>query len=212
VEGIVDVHLVTFPYSFLSLLGSRALREFYIWFAESPETIGFVSTWQGKVRGFVVGWEAGASWQMSMVRSCAVALGLGAVRGLIASPRRMLPMLIQRIRTITTFALRLLQSESLKLYWLHSGITKYSNSPRKVNASLLSIAVHPDFRRKGMGKKLIQLFINEAGQRGVPEVLLSVEPANVAARNLYKRTAWQRFQFHGNTRVIHYRLLLNTKR
>jgi [ribosomal protein S18]-alanine N-acetyltransferase len=50
-----------------------------------------------------------------------------------------------------------------------------------------NIASHPDYRRIGVGRKLIEHAIQEGGMRGVSFVLLEVRASNEAAQTLYKK-------------------------
>lgn len=52
-------------------------------------------------------------------------------------------------------------------------------------AELLTIAVHPDFRRKGLARSLIKQMHAFAVKAGVDEVFLEVSEQNLAARKLY---------------------------
>ena len=212
IPGVVRVHQASFPGSFLSLLGQGALTSFYTWFAKSPGTIGFVFTLRGEVKGFVVGWEAGASWQIPMAKSCMMPLGLGLVGGIIASPVRMLPLLIQRLGVVVSFARGLLRSLADKHPKPQVKTETTVNSLRRVNASLLSIAVDPDVRRHKIASRLIELFVAEARRRSAPEVRLSVEPENIAARKLYEKAKWQRFGFEDRSSAIQYRFVLDKER
>ena len=48
-----------------------------------------------------------------------------------------------------------------------------------------NIAVDPGFRRRGIGKKLLQLMLEDMEQSGVKMVFLEVRKSNEAARKLY---------------------------
>jgi [ribosomal protein S18]-alanine N-acetyltransferase len=52
-------------------------------------------------------------------------------------------------------------------------------------AELLTLAVHPAARRRGVASGLLDRFEAEAGARGAKEVLLEVAATNAAARALY---------------------------
>ena len=53
-------------------------------------------------------------------------------------------------------------------------------------AELLTIAVAPDARRKGLGRSLLDQFLAEAATRGAAIVFLEVDSLNTAARALYQ--------------------------
>lgn len=48
-----------------------------------------------------------------------------------------------------------------------------------------NVAVAPEFRGRGLGRKLVEAVIERAGDRGVREVFLEVRRSNVCAQNLY---------------------------
>jgi ribosomal-protein-alanine N-acetyltransferase len=52
---------------------------------------------------------------------------------------------------------------------------------------VLNIAVHPDFRRSGVGSRLLTEAISEARTRGANFITLEVRRSNLAARHLYRK-------------------------
>jgi len=52
---------------------------------------------------------------------------------------------------------------------------------------VLNVAVHPDYRRLGIGEKLLKLAIDEAKAEKSEVVTLEVRRSNVAARHLYRK-------------------------
>lgn len=52
---------------------------------------------------------------------------------------------------------------------------------------ILNIAVHPDYRRSGVGAGLISEVVNEAKVKDVVVVTLEVRRSNLAARGLYRK-------------------------
>ncbi len=52
-------------------------------------------------------------------------------------------------------------------------------------AHITNIAVHPDFRRKKIGEKLLLFALEEARRKGVRRVILEVRVSNYKAQNLY---------------------------
>ncbi len=52
-------------------------------------------------------------------------------------------------------------------------------------ADITNVAVHPDYRRRGLGKRLIEEAVRKAEQRGIKQLFLEVRVSNKAARALY---------------------------
>ncbi len=53
-------------------------------------------------------------------------------------------------------------------------------------AHLMNVAIHPDFRKRGYGRRLTQHFLDDCMERGVKYFYLEVRPSNVPARKLYR--------------------------
>jgi len=49
-----------------------------------------------------------------------------------------------------------------------------------------NVASHQDYRRIGVGRSLMEVAIDEAGRRGVAQVILEVRSSNEAAQLLYR--------------------------
>ena len=64
--------------------------------------------------------------------------------------------------------------------WLFSG-----------EAHITTIAVHPDWRGRGLGKTFMNALINHARSRGATTMILEVRPSNSAARILYKNLGFR---------------------
>ncbi len=58
-------------------------------------------------------------------------------------------------------------------------------------ARIVSIAVHPDFQGRGIGRRLMAAALESLQRRGAECVRLEVRPDNVAARRLYESLGFQ---------------------
>jgi ribosomal-protein-alanine N-acetyltransferase len=58
-------------------------------------------------------------------------------------------------------------------------------------SELLNIGVHPDQQRVGIGKKLMQFYIDLSRQRGAKTFYLEVNPSNLSAIHLYQSFSYQ---------------------
>jgi len=60
-------------------------------------------------------------------------------------------------------------------------------------SELLTIAVHPHYRRLGIGRKLMQFYIDFSSQRGVKTFYLETNSSNEPAIHLYQHFSYQSF-------------------
>lgn len=58
-------------------------------------------------------------------------------------------------------------------------------------ARILMLAVHPRFRRRGIGSALLQNFTNICGKKGTDRITLEVRPSNQLAIQFYKDHGFQ---------------------
>ncbi len=56
---------------------------------------------------------------------------------------------------------------------------------------ICNFAIHPDFRKKGIGEAVIRSVIKAIQRDGGAYVFLEVRPSNLAARNLYKKLGFK---------------------
>lgn len=54
-------------------------------------------------------------------------------------------------------------------------------------AHLVNIAVHPDFRRQGIGAQIMQYMLNLAKQLGAKRATLEMRESNLIAQNFYSK-------------------------
>lgn len=59
-------------------------------------------------------------------------------------------------------------------------------------AEILTLAVDPAVRRQGVGRVLVEAFVQEAASRGAERAYLEVAAGNIPARRLYHATGWTR--------------------
>ncbi len=54
-------------------------------------------------------------------------------------------------------------------------------------SDMMNLAVHPDFRRQGIGEALVNGLIDALGQRGSSSLTLEVRASNLPAQKLYQK-------------------------
>ncbi len=60
------------------------------------------------------------------------------------------------------------------------------------------VAVHPIFKRQGIGKEVVEYLLQKAKERGVSNAILEVSSNNIAAINLYKSLAFRQISIRRN--------------
>ena len=56
---------------------------------------------------------------------------------------------------------------------------------------IINVAVHPDARRRGVGRSLMEAAQTYAKERGIVFLSLEVRESNIAARSLYSSLGWE---------------------
>jgi ribosomal protein S18 acetylase RimI-like enzyme len=196
-EQVAALHKACFGSYYLTRLGPSFLRAMYGWYVDSPDAIAHVALdAQGGVVGFVAGTTAAEDYHRSLFRRRGGAL-LGALVGrLVSSPVETVRLAWER-KDLLPQALSSMPDRG-------STVPFQSASGREVAAaSLVSIGVDPSQRRSGIGRRLTELFMQEAGQRGCQVVTLSVREDNPGARSFYESMDWTEVsrsseEYHGS--------------
>lgn len=58
-------------------------------------------------------------------------------------------------------------------------------------AQIANVAVHPDYRRRGIGRKVVEKILSILKREKVRFVILEVRPSNTVARNLYHKLGFE---------------------
>jgi ribosomal-protein-alanine N-acetyltransferase len=61
----------------------------------------------------------------------------------------------------------------------------------KDEAHIVNLAIHPQYRRQGLGQKLMKVLFEKAEKRGVQRITLEVRASNIVAQNFYKKLGFQ---------------------
>jgi ribosomal protein S18 acetylase RimI-like enzyme len=179
--GVAAVHLMAFPKSALTMLGSEAVRRYYEWQLLGPHEVSALS----------------ACVNSELVGFCFAGIFRGAMSGFVRKNRTFLitqviahPWLVTNpiFRDRLTIGTRVLKS--------YAGPRKFapvSASPAPNHFGILAIAVDPQRQGLGIGKLLMRATEDVARQRGFHEINLSVNPRNQQAVEFYERLNWKRF-------------------
>jgi ribosomal protein S18 acetylase RimI-like enzyme len=201
-EQVTVLHEACFEGYYLTRLGPSFLRAMYGWYVDSPQAIAHVAIdGQGRVVGFVAGTTNAEDYHRSLFRRRGGAL-LGALVGrLFTSP-------VETARLAWERKDLLPQALSSMLARGSSGPLEDAPEPEEGAASLVSIGVEPSQRRSGIGRRLTELFVNEAGERGCEVVTLSVREDNPGARLFYESMGWTEVstsadEYHGSRSITY---------
>lgn len=66
----------------------------------------------------------------------------------------------------------------------------------KNEAHLVTFAVHPDFRRKGRGAKLLEHLLEDAQDQSLDVITLEARHSNLVAQKFYERFGFKKIAIH----------------
>jgi ribosomal protein S18 acetylase RimI-like enzyme len=163
VESVVRVHLESFPGFFLSFLGQRFLRLYYLGVCNAVESIAFVYlNARGEVVGFVAGTANPRGFYSRLLRRYWLRFATASLTAIFRRPQTI-------VRIARAF--------------FHPSQNPHGNDV----AGLYSIAVLPRLQGNGVGKQLVVRFLEEAGRRGCAKVVLSTDRDNNDGVNSFYR-------------------------
>lgn len=179
---MAELHRSELPESFLSSLGKGFLVRLYRRIVRSPGSFAIVaSDAERRMAGFVAGTvDTRALYRRFLLHD-------GLVAGLLALPR----LLVAPRHVVETL--------------------RYGSVPAALPAELppgelLSIAVHPGSRGRGVGRALVDAFEKELGQRSTGGARVVVDSGNAVAVGLYERSGFRHirsFELHrGSTSEV----------
>lgn len=168
VDTVVKLHLKAFPDYFLSFLGPRFLREFYISFTLDSQGIGYIaSAPDGHILGVIVGSVDPRGYFHRLLKRRWLAFCLASITAILKRPS-----CISR---------------------LFRAVFYRGESPAGSKRALLSsIAVDPNIQRIGAGKKLVMCWVEEARRRGASGCYLTTDTDNNDKVNaFYQSLKWR---------------------
>lgn len=193
---VVEIHALSFSDTFLTFLGHRALKAYYNFFINQAEAIFLVIEEDDVVAGFILGWARGASYQTSMIRQSGWRFACAGLGSFVRSPVRMWLFIKPRLWFISRFIKLWLSLPVMRLVQIFGDKpTKVvGQAPPKFKASILSVAVLPEKRGRGLGIDLMRAAIKYCQSYEVPGITLTVEKENFPARRYYEAFGWEIFR------------------
>jgi len=183
VPAVAALHRRMFPDYFLSHMGQRFLECFYREFVLWAENCATVADLEGQVVGFVAGSADSANLYRRLYRRRFLTIGGLVVARFFADGYvrrhvfRRLPHVGLAIRSLFTRRSR------------RPPGTPDPDSGEPL-ACLLSIAVSPEHRGRGIAEQMVDQFCGQLRGCGAREVLLSARPENKRAIAFYKKSGW----------------------
>lgn len=183
IDAMARVHVASFGDSFLATMGEPFMRHYFRAFLEDQRGVGLVCRQRddGSVVGFVCGSEDVAKHYRGFMKRRLVP-SIPSVASRVVREPRMAGAVLQRVWKVGKMNLAAKRPGAGRLP---------AQGPALPPASLMTIGVHPDHRRHGIGELLTQAFTFEMGKRGVARIKLGVRADNAGARKLYERLGWR---------------------
>jgi colanic acid biosynthesis glycosyl transferase WcaI len=168
-DEIVSVHIKAFPTFFLTFLGPRFLKEFYKSFIYDNAGIGFVAedSSTGNILGAIVGPLFPDGYFKRLLKKRWYAFCLASISAVLKRPA-----IIKR---------------------LYRAVFYRGESPTGPKRALLSsIAVSPDAQGRGVGKALVQKWVEEVRLRGGTGCFLTTDAQkNERINSFYQKLGWK---------------------
>ena len=169
-KEVVNIHLRSFQGFFLTFMGASFLTLLYRATIADPSGIAIIAEKENKTTGFVTGTSQPSGFYKRLLKKHILGFGVASLQSFFRKPS-ILP--------------RLLRAFSMPGQPL----------PSKNCATLMSIAVDPDCQNLGIGKLLVNAFIEEARSRGSQFVNLTTDAVNnEAANHFYKSLGFELFR------------------
>jgi len=93
-----------------------------------------------------------------------------------------------------------LKKKGFAYYWvieLNEVVVGYAGYWKIRNeAHLVNLAIHPHYRRKGLGKKFLAYILDDAQNKGLKMVTLEVRESNRKAQRLYEKFGFKKVAIH----------------
>ncbi|MDO9085172.1 MAG: GNAT family N-acetyltransferase [Anaerolineaceae bacterium] len=153
IESIVEMHLKSFEGFFLTFMGCKFLQVLYKAICKDPTGFGFLVEVDNKTAGFVIGTSHLSGLYSRLLKKNMIEFGLASISAILKKPSII-------IHLLRTFA-----------------FTKQQNSTKDL-ATLMSIAIDPEYQGNNIGAILVDEFLKEASKRDCKKVNLNTDAIN----------------------------------
>ena len=201
---VASLHEACFPDYYLTRLGTSFLKAMYGWYVKTPQAIAYVALdSKGGVVGFVAGTTRVESYYRSLFGHQFGPLLWAVLGRLVRHPLLTWSQIWERKDLLLQACGALLSAAPGA-----PGDSAPGPDLGSPAASLVSIAVSPSHRRLGIARRLTELFLTDARQRGSELVTLSVREDNLGARGFYEGLNWTEVavsseEYHGSLSITY---------
>lgn len=168
-EQVIDIHMKAFPEFFLTFLGPKFLNEFYQSFVYDDKGIGFVAKESntGTLLGVIVGPLVPDGYFKRLLKKRWWAFCLVSAKVVLKKP-----------------------SVCKRLF--RAVFYRGESPPGPQRALLSSIAVSPDCQKYGVGRALVNRWVQEVARRGGRGCFLTTDAdQNESVNAFYQQLGWQ---------------------
>ncbi|MDG4801434.1 GNAT family N-acetyltransferase [Micromonospora sp. WMMD980] len=197
--GMSRAHVAFLPIGLFPSLGAAFVRRWHRTYLDSPHGLGLVAV-DAVSNGAVVGFVLGASDQAAYAAALAGdrrALAFLALAGLVAlgaRPRAAARLLRSRVRPWTCRLLRRRRGPAGRGARGRRASASTPDPDRVRSdpqvAVLTALAVHPTWRRSGIGMALVSHFLAAARSAGASRAEAQTSTGSLGATSFYERLGW----------------------
>ncbi|MFQ5351605.1 MAG: GNAT family N-acetyltransferase [Candidatus Binatia bacterium] len=196
-DAIVDLHVRSFDpgLNYALILGKPFVRATYRFFLEDQKSFGFVAWCGGRAVGLAVGRLGYYTNSLNRYRMSAAFAAVLVRPWLVANPRMLkkaVSGLLERLR-------RSGAARSLE------GAPSHSDGRTATQAS---ICVDPDFTRRQIGSRLLEVFEEYCRAHDMSFLRAGIEPGNEPIRRTYTSRGFVKDEVVSNEAVLYYYLRL----
>ena len=183
-ESIVDMHLIAFPEYYLTRLGRRVVWGTYDQYFKSDLLFPLVATMDGKPVGFIAGTFPGGNMDSDFWQNTFYAVVWGLLCGLLRCDKVIWGGILDRVKRIP---------RALRVKFKSGGVRQSSPSASKpIGGWLVSIAVLPEARGKGVAKAMLNFFEQQEIKHGAKRIRLCAYKNNARALAFYEKSGFKR--------------------
>lgn len=201
-DRVAELHRRELPHGLFPSLGQPFLRHYHRTFLASPHAIALAAPARGRPAGFLVATLDQRAHHQWLTRNHGLRLAVAGLVGLVTHPRALWRFARTRVGRYLRAVLRALRPRPAR------AAPAGGARPDEQVAVLMHVAVDPDRRGDGLGRRLTEELVDRARQAGAAEVRL-VTRADDGAGRFYERLGWapttQRHNRDG-TLVTEYRI------